>query len=175
MANWTKVDLQREFQLAADNGWIADFQQAATDYAFPVEVLVAIASRESDMRNIVGDGGHGFGIMQIDDRSFPDWCHSGAWKDAGAGIQRGALVLDSKREQVRSGQGKNLSVGGVAFQGVANLADEDLLRIAVAAYNCGLWAYCSFSQEGDPDLKSTQGDYSADTLLRASVFRELLA
>src|SRR5262245_45037615 len=128
MSNWTKADLKREFDRAVDGDWIAHFRQAAADYSFPVEVLLAIASRETNMRNIVGDGGHGFGIMQIDDRSFPDWCHSGAWKDVGAGVKKGALVLDSKREQVRNGQGKNLSVGGVAFQGAAGLAEDDLLR-----------------------------------------------
>ncbi len=67
---------------------------------------MAIASRETNMRNIVGDGGHGYGIMQIDDRSYPDWCHSGLWKDATAGIQKGASVLDAKRETIRDGQGR---------------------------------------------------------------------
>jgi hypothetical protein len=46
--------------------------------ALPIpEILMAIASRETNMRNIIGDGGHGYGIMQIDDRSFPEWCNSG--------------------------------------------------------------------------------------------------
>lgn len=33
---------------------------------------MAIASRETNMHNVVGDGGHGYGIMQIDDRNFPE-------------------------------------------------------------------------------------------------------
>jgi hypothetical protein len=173
MPEWTDNDLQRQFHQISGNGWLASFRQAANDYRFPVEVLLGIASRETNMQNIVGNGGHGYGIMQIDDRSFPDWCHSGAWRDAGAGIRTGALVLDARREQVRSGQGKALNVGGTPFIGTA-VPDDELLRIAVAAYNSGLWAYCSFSEGRDPDTRTTQGDYSADTLKRASYFRGLL-
>lgn len=175
MSDWTDQDLERQFKVAHAQGWLAHFEQAASDYHFPVAVLIAVASRETDMRNIVGDGGHGYGIMQIDDRSYPDWCHSGAWKDAGSGIMKGALVLDGKREQVRNGQGKNLTVGGLPFTGASSLSDDDLLRIAVAAYNCGLWSYYSYSTEGDPDRRSTHHDYSADTMARAAVFRGLLA
>ena len=46
------------------------FKTAAERYQLPPEILLAIASRETNMRNIIGDGGHGYGIMQIDDRSF---------------------------------------------------------------------------------------------------------
>ena len=67
--------------------------------------FVAIASRETNMRNIIGDGGHGYGIMQIDDRSFPEWTNSGLWKDVSAAIQKGALVLHSKQQTIRNGQG----------------------------------------------------------------------
>jgi hypothetical protein len=175
MSDWTNEDLQGHFRTAGDHGWIAHFEQAASDYAFPLAILIAIASRETDMRNIIGDGGHGYGIMQIDDRSFPDWCHSGAWKDVRSGIMKGALVLDGKREQVRNGQGKSLNVGGLPFTGATIPSEDELMRIAIAAYNCGLWAYYSYSTEDNPDLRSTHQDYSADTLARAAVFRGLLA
>src|ERR1044071_6978708 len=112
MPNWNENDIKKQFQRAKDNGWIAQFKKQATDYQFSPELLMAIASRETNMRNIMGDGGHGYGIMQIDDRSFPDWCHSGLWNDANAGIMKGALVLDSKREQIRAGQGRTLRRGG---------------------------------------------------------------
>src|SRR6478752_8426300 len=77
MANWTENDLKRQFERAKKNGWIKTFKSAAATYQFPPEVLMAIASRETNMRNIIGDGGHGYGLMQIDDRSFPEWCNSG--------------------------------------------------------------------------------------------------
>lgn len=141
MANWTEHDLVKQFERAKKNGWIKFFKSTAARYQFVPEILMAIASRETNMRNIIGDGGHGYGIMQIDDRSFPEWCNSGLWKDVHAGIQKGALVLHSKQETIRSGQGKSLRVGGKPFVGKANLSKDDLLRTAIAAYNSGLWAY----------------------------------
>jgi hypothetical protein len=68
MANWTKHDLVKQFERAKKNGWIKFFKSAAARYQFAPEILI---SRETNMRNIIGDGGHGYGIMQIDDRSFP--------------------------------------------------------------------------------------------------------
>ncbi len=83
-------------------------------------------------------------------------------------------MLDGKREQIRSGQGQILRVGGTSFRGEADLSDEDLLRVAVAAYNSGLWAYACLSRNQDPDLRTTYRNYSSDTLARAEVFRDLL-
>jgi hypothetical protein len=174
MTGWTEEDIRRQFQRAKKNGWLQTFKKAAEKYDFPPEVLLAIASRETNMRNIIGDGGHGYGIMQIDDRSFPEWSHSGLWKDVSAGIQKGALVLQSKLETVRNGQGKRLNVGGKSFTGKKNLTKAELLTTAVAAYNSGLWAYYDLSRTSNPDLHTTGRDYSTDTLRRAQVFRKLL-
>lgn len=80
MPNWTDHDLQNQFALAKNHGWLQFFESAATEYEFAPEILMAVASRETNLRNIIGDGGHGYGLMQIDDRSFPDWCHSGMWR-----------------------------------------------------------------------------------------------
>jgi len=174
MANWTENDLKRQFERAKKNGWIKTFKSAAATYQFPPEVLMAIASRETNMRNIIGDGGHGYGLMQIDDRSFPEWCNSGLWKDPYAGIQKGALVLHSKQQTIRNGQGKSLRVGGRPFVGKANISKDDLLRTAVAGYNSGLWAYYNLTKYGDPDRRTTGRDYSKDTLRRAQTFGKLL-
>jgi hypothetical protein len=173
MSNWTRSDLENQMRRAQDADLIRHFHQQGSDYQFAPGLLMAIASRETNMRNIVGDGGHGYGIMQIDDRSFPEWCHSGIWKDAAAGIQKGALVLDGKREMIRNGQGKQLKVGGSTFSGSA-LSPEDLLRTAIAAYNSGLWAYYSMSKSGDPDLRTTGRDYSKDVMARKVIFESLL-
>jgi len=174
MTSWTEEDLRRQFQRAKKNRWLQTFKKTSEKYGFPPELVMAIASRETNMRNIIGDGGHGYGIMQIDDRSFPEWCHSGLWKDVSAGIQKGALVLQSKLETIRNGQGKRLSVGGKSFTGKKNLTKAELLTTATAAYNSGLWAYYDLSKTGDPDRHTTGRDYSTDTLRRAQVFRKLL-
>jgi hypothetical protein len=95
-------------------------------------------------------------------------------KDVHAGIQKGALVLHSKQETIRSGQGKSLRVGGKPFVGTANLSKDDLLRTAIAAYNSGLWAYYNLTKYGDPDRRTTGRNYSEDVLKRAQIFRKLL-
>lgn len=174
MANWSETDLKAEFGAAKNNGWLGYFRESASTYGFPVEVLLALASRETNMRNIVGDGGHGHGVMQIDDRSYPEWCRSGTWQNVKAAIDKGASVLDGKRKQVVEGQGKDLKVAGTSFHGQPGLSADDIQRIMIAAYNSGLWAYYSFSTRGDPDLRTTHRDYSADTLKRAAVFAHLL-
>jgi hypothetical protein len=174
MPTWHENDLKKQLQRANKSGWIPFFEKAGKDYKFSTHILMAIASRETNMRNIMGDNGHGHGIMQIDDGSYPDWCHSGLWKDVNAGIQQGALVLDHKREMIRNGQGKKLTVKRTTFTGKPNLTNAELLRTAIAAYNSGLWAYWGLSERGDPDCRTTEKNYSSDVLARAAIFKKLM-
>ena len=70
------------------------FAAAAKKYGIPLSVLLGVARQETGLRNIVGDGGHGRGVMQIDDRWHADWLskhHGGA--DIGANIDYGASLL----------------------------------------------------------------------------------
>jgi hypothetical protein len=55
MPKWTENDLKRQFRKAKDFGWIAFFEQAGKDYKFSTQILMAVASRETNMRNIMGD------------------------------------------------------------------------------------------------------------------------
>jgi len=160
--------ISRNSWRAKGSGWIAFFEKAGKDYKFSTDILMAIASRETNMRNIIGDGGHGFGIMQIDSGSYPDWCHAGLWKDVNAAIQQGALVFDSKREMIRNGQGKTLKIRKppTTFTGKPNLTNAELLRTAIAAYNGGLWAYWGLCERDDQDWRTT-GKIIHPTPLRA--------
>ena len=92
--NWTQANLQSQFNHATANGWIALFTDIATSAGFPVEFVLAIASRETNMLNIKGDFHdgiyHGFGIMQVD---VGDRCRVLQFVDGG-----GRLRLDSKRD-----------------------------------------------------------------------------
>lgn len=173
-ADWHSHDMATQFKIAKQKGWVDAFKTVAAKRNFPVEVLMGIASRETNMRNIIGDGGHGYGLMQIDDRSFEDWCKSGAWKDGTQGIAMGALVLDQKRTQIEHGKGKKMKIGNTSFTG-ANFTDAELLQIAVAAYNSGLLSYMNFSLNGSPDKGTTGHDYSADVMNRSEHFKVLLA
>jgi len=143
-----------------ERGWLPFFNEAASQFNFPVALLLAIASRESNIQNILGDGGHGRGIMQIDDRSFPDFASSGQWRDPRLNILMGARVLSGKK--------RFLSQRGV---------DGDLLRRgSVAAYNSGEGNVLRAIRRGlSVDTFTAHRNYSADVLGRAAVFSELLS
>ena len=49
-----------------------------------------------------------------------------------------------------------------------------MLRVTIAAYNCGLWAYYHFSKGHDVDQVTTGQDYSRDVLAKAVRFKPLL-
>ena len=151
--------LAQQLARARNNGWIPFFNEAAQRFNFTVPLLLGIASRETNIRNIVGDGGHGHGIMQIDDRSFPDFTNSSRALDPRQNILKGGEVLNGKR--------LFLSRNGVS---------GDLLsRGSIAAYNGGEGRVLRAIRRGrSVDSVTTQGDYSADVLARTAIFRELL-
>lgn len=167
--------IELEFDYARDNGWLTTFEQCAKDYDWPVEILMGIASRETNMENIIGDSGHGYGCMQVDLGTDAEFCHSGAWKDPHASIERGVQILDSKRTQIARGVGKTLLIGGARFVGKPYSSQNELNKIAVAAYNCGLWAYYAFSNGKPVDAYDTHHDYSNDVMERAAEFAKLIA
>lgn len=172
------TEIQIEFNRAKANGWIPMFTAAGSPYGFSPALLMAIASRETNMVNEEGDfqhdGPHGFGLMQIDKGSYPSFCLSGGWKNVEASIHMGALVLNSKQVQIQHGQGTILDIGGHSFTGVA-LSPADINRCTIAAYNAGLWAYYGRAIHGNPDLYTTGHNYSADVIARMQQFAALLA
>lgn len=135
-------------------------------------ILAAILSRETHGNPLwckipadggtLGDNGHGHGPMQIDDRTFPEFC--AAWRKneltTEHGIVFGAAVLASKRLEVR-------------LRYLDFCTPLDALRRAVAAYNVGIVSVWRMVRDGrDIDTQTTKGDYSADVMLRAEVFAE---
>lgn len=65
---------------------------------------------------------HGYGFMQIDIDSYPDFVASGDWKDPLKTFNQGIKVLEEKRFYIQS----KSSVGG-----------EELFKAITAAYNSG--------------------------------------
>jgi hypothetical protein len=170
---WTEADLRRQF--ASSVKLLPHFREAASSFNLPIEILMAIASRETNIQNIVGDGGHGYGLMQVDNRSNALWVAKGLWREMREAIRKGAEILNAKRTWVIQNQSKQLRVGGREFKGRGFQNADEILRVAIAGYNCGEgWAYYHFSTSGDPDRGTTGRDYSADVLKRAAVFSQLL-
>lgn len=174
--------LQIAFDRADELGWIPYFRDAAESNNFAPELLIAIGYRESALDpqylKVPGDNGNGYGLMQIDKRSFADWVNSGAWKKAQSCIDKGAEVLAGKRTEIQDSVGKTVTVKSLAgesydFEGKP-IAGGDLLRVTVAAYNCGMWAYYHFSKGHDIDRGTTGQDYSKDVLAKAARFKPML-
>src|SRR5215210_2612007 len=111
VASWTLRDIERQLGEAKRQGWTKHFADAGDKFGFSSATLLAIASRETNIKNIIGDGGHGYGLMQIDDRSYPDFIRSGDWKDPRKNIFKGAEVLDEKFRYISANLGKKLTCG----------------------------------------------------------------
>jgi peptidoglycan hydrolase-like protein with peptidoglycan-binding domain len=129
--------------------WIPYVEKAAKRYHLPPALLMAVMSRETNGVNEVGDGGHGRGLMQIDDRSWGSWLasHHGGM-DPASNIMKGAEIL---RSSINSFHGN--------------------VRYGVAAYNCGAGNVENAIRNGySCDHYTANGNYSADVLHREKWF-----
>ncbi|MEZ5101351.1 MAG: peptidoglycan-binding protein [Thermoleophilia bacterium] len=154
-------ELRRQLELARERGWDRLAADAEAARGLPRGVLLAIASRESDMNDVVGDGGHGRGLFQIDDRAWPEWLAAHGAAGAGAtppvpaaAVLAAAIVSD-----------------GLAFGRRNGVPKRDLLRFALASYNAGCGGAIAGHKEGDCDRRTTGGDYGRDVLDRRARMR----
>jgi hypothetical protein len=132
-------------------------------------LALAFASRESNCRNIVGDGGHGRGIFQLDDRYQQEFlrthrgCRSGStmpiYKDC---LAKGRVptVYDAavRMCQIFEENIDQAITVGIPFGG--------RLRVAISAYNAGFTGALAGYRVGNADLHTTNKNYSADVLRR---------
>lgn len=181
--NIAEHHLKSQHDQVKARGWWAYLEEAVSRFfpeIPPVDpaLLFAIGSRETNWNpeylERPGDNGHGFGLMQIDIRSFADWVASGAWHDPRECTLKGAEVLRAKYDDALALEGKPIkrTSGGRTFSVIGiPLTVQDRVRVAVASYNSGRWAYYHASKGRSPDRGSTGGDYSADVLERAQFAR----
>lgn len=144
------------------------------------DLALAIVNRESGDRNIAGDGGHGRGLYQFDDRYQAAWLGSvrGALSGAWNAVARSALtagyvpLLIPATRRMRKILTENFNYArshGIQDERVA-------LRIAVAGWNAGLGgAMAGYEETSNADSHTTGGDYSKDVFRRRTVIREILA
>jgi hypothetical protein len=161
MANWSEADLKRQLSHATSSAWIPYFDAAAQLNGFSTEFLLAIASRETNLLNIKGDFHdgvyHGFGVMQVDVGTDPEFCANWTSDQLEGSIQRGAKILAGKRDSL------------------AAKAITDPKSIA-AAYNTGASNVIhSVASGADPDRTTTGHDYGSDVMARMAVFVRIRA
>lgn len=175
--NISAAEIKKQYQRAKANGWLSVFEDIAQGHGTTVSHFLAIGSRETNLKNIKGDyrGGkyHGFGVMQVDVGTDPEFTKTWSTANAVPGILRGGDIYQEKVDQIKRGQGKTLSVRGKKFTGKP-VESDDIRRIATAAYNSGLWPYYHFSKGNHVDTSTTGQDYSRDVYDRAIEFAKLL-
>lgn len=130
------------------------FEVAGEAHHIPPALLAAIASRETHGgslldRNGEGDHGHGYGVLQVDDRSHRPDRSGGAYGQAH--INQAAGIFEAKLEAVK--------------QQFPNLSPEAQLQTAVSRYNGG-----SGRPHPNSDRGTTHADYANDTLARAQYY-----
>ncbi|HJZ80978.1 MAG TPA: hypothetical protein VKD91_11555 [Pyrinomonadaceae bacterium] len=131
------------------------FIAAASQFDLPPALLAAIASRESRGGAVLdkkgfGDAGHGFGIMQVDDRNPFPVVHEGG--PAGQPhITQATGILANKLKAVR--------------QNFGDLSEVEQLEMAVSRYNGGKGGRPPNSDDG-----TTGGDYMNDVWARARFY-----
>lgn len=112
-------------------------------------------SDEADDR---GDGGHGHGFFQIDDRSHAIFIRTGKWK----------IVKEAAIYAIKSVLLPNYKYIKSRF---SNRTEEQLYWDAVAGYNCGAGnVRRALLQTGHRDSRTTGRDYSKDVHRRLMEF-----
>jgi hypothetical protein len=164
-----KSQLLTQLHGLRNTGFADKLEQHATAHNLPTAFFFAIASRETNCQNILGDKikgvFHGVGIIQIDvqhqiARTARD---TGSWKtNPDPLIEFGAQMLAD-----------NIKLARQKFSG---LTAEQHLKIAAGGYNAGMGNAIKGQREfGDSDRRTAHGDYGGDVLNRMALFAELIA
>lgn len=132
------ADLVAQYRRAvAEWPWVSAVERAV---GLPPMLLWAVGSRETNLRNVVGDGGYGVGIWQRDRRAH---------------VLPGTVTwyLDHPRRQAEDAAALLLGLHGRLGGWHA----------AIAAYNAGEGAVrAAIAGGADPDSRTTGRDYAAD-------------
>jgi hypothetical protein len=162
----TKSELQAELARLRATGLESKLAAQAAAHGLPAALLFAIASRETNCVNCLGDfqqgEAHGVGIVQVDiqhaeARQARD---DGSWRtDPDALIAVGAQLLADNLRRVR--------------QEFSALNGDEQMKIAASGYNCGMSAAIAGAREGDSDRHTTGHNYGADVIARMKLFEQL--
>lgn len=165
----TQAQLQAQLDQLKTAGFDVMLANAATANGLTPSFLFAIASRETNCRNILGDkqndGFHGVGIIQIDiqhpiARMARD---SGSWQtNPGPLIAFGAALLAADIIQVE--------------HNLPTLTGNDVLKVAASGYNCGITRAIRAAgfAAGDSDVFTTGKDYGKDVIARMLIFQQIM-
>jgi hypothetical protein len=159
----TPEELRVELARAAASGLVTLCHLAEKRHGLPRSLMLAVASRETGCRDVVGDLGHGRGVFQIDDRFHRDW------------LERNAAAAPGMVPPLKAAAelAATLLAGGLDAARTNALTGKAALKFAAAAYNAGVGGALDGLRRGDPDLATTGHDYGADVVRRMHTFRAL--
>ena len=161
----TERQLEEELERARAEGLVETILAVERRAKLPQGLLLAIASRETHFRNVAGDGGHGRGVFQIDDRSHGEWL-----RRHGAGAPGAVPSVEDAADYAA-----DILAGNLAYGRSKGLTGDALLRFSVAAYNAGAGgAWRGLTEKGDPDARTAHGNYGKDVLERMALIRGFL-
>lgn len=161
--NLTPQQLKRQVDGAKGNGLARVCLDAERSRKLPTGLLVAIASRETNCVDTRGDGGHGRGVFQIDDRAHR------VWLDANVG-PTGLPPIPAAADYAAG-----ILASGLAAAKRLKLAGDAAIKFAAAAYNSGEGgATKSLTEHGDPDRGTAHGNYGDNVLTRLHLIQAWL-
>jgi hypothetical protein len=167
--------------------------QVAAEKGVSPFVLAALLQRETNfgLTNMPpgpagkGDGGRGYGLMQIDVGGFKDWLDKNNWQDPLTNIRKGADVLKGKMSflsqkpktpTVTLDASAAAKVGAKAgtYADPRPLSGDKLVEASVAAYNTGEGRILQVLAVGKSvDTTTANGNYSTDVLATAKKLSSL--
>ncbi|MEW6731534.1 MAG: LysM peptidoglycan-binding domain-containing protein [Acidobacteriota bacterium] len=130
--------------------WASYIYDAAEKYDIEASLIAAVIWRESGGNNIVAKHGHGYGLMQIDDRRYGQWLreHQQGLEPA-SNIDFGAAILRTYLDHFQQQR-----------------------HAALAAFCVGVEAVEQALQAGrNPDSVTTGGNYAFDILTQQEYFK----
>jgi hypothetical protein len=158
-------DLERELDAAAAAGIVAASLEAERAAGLPEGLLLAVSSRESGCRDVVGGGGHRRGAFGIDDRRDAEWL-------VGIGrARRGAMPPLTEAARYAAG----VLAANVQLARASGIREADVVRFALAAYAAGTAAALQDYRLGDVDASTPGRDYGGDVLRRLDAVSRWLA
>jgi hypothetical protein len=175
--NITSDTLTRQYKALTFGKRRALRKAAARSPHVDYPLLCAIASRETNMRNIVGDGGHGRGVFQQDDRFQQPFLSAtrGCRNGSSIPIYRSALPK-GRVPTITAGARRcvNIIEGNIREAERQGVPDGHRLHVALSAYNAGMGgAMKGWRASRNPDAETAGGNYGKDVLERAAVLRRL--
>ncbi|MGE5691736.1 MAG: peptidoglycan-binding protein [Pseudomonadota bacterium] len=159
----TAAQLVASLERARGEGIVDVCLKAETKAGLPRGLLLAVASRETHCRNVVGDGGHGRGVFQIDDRSHQAFLQRHGVLAGGvpplpeAAAYAAQLLLDNGR-----------------FARQQGVKAPDQLKFSLSAYNTGAGNAIKGYRLGDSDRTTAHANYGVDVLERLRIVQAWL-